>query len=94
MSIFIKKQRDAQKAKSRYLLTLKSSLIWAKLHQTNLFSKGMGLKIVYHTEYQRVKKISLTAMLRGGEFFLFHDLEGSDLSYPLHKAKIDVRVVR
>jgi hypothetical protein len=22
----------------------------------------MGLKIVYHTEYQRVKKISLTAM--------------------------------
>ena len=62
MSIFIKKQRDAQKAKSRYLLTKKSSLIWVKLHQANLFSKEMGLKIVIPIGYQGVKKISLTAM--------------------------------
>ncbi len=31
--------------------------------------------------------------LRGGEFFLLHDLEGPDFSYTLHKSKIDVSAV-
>jgi len=44
MSIFIKKQRDAQKAKSRYLLTKKTFFNMSKITSNKPVFKRNGIK--------------------------------------------------
>jgi len=66
MCIFIKKQRDSQKGNSRYLLT-KTFFNMSKIKKVKPVLQRNGIKNSHPIEYQKVNKISLTAMIGRGE---------------------------